>query len=267
MATAAVVSTIPAKLLILGLAAIPRFKDEVTISFVVLYNAVLDMVRPRAVEDLTTIYRPYLDSVFQKFRAVGVVVVDRRARDMNSHMRCIFVAFVGVLTSSVLYAQAEKSSMPKSLVVAISKVAPNSIIVDAKEVDATACQPVGDSPGLVRADFNGDGRVDYAALLKIKVSKEETVWQGKSLREARFSFVLFLDDGSGGYKPRSIRRYTDFVPTAVVIDLQPAGKIRHRETRQYIRVPNPAVMLSFCEKSATTYYMVNDKIRSIPIAD
>ena len=186
---------------------------------------------------------------------------------MNSRIACVLVALVGILIPCVPHAQSKEAPVPENLAGAISKVTPGSTIVNAKEVDATACQPVGDSPGLVHADFNGDGRQDYAVLLKTSVSKKETVWQGKSLREARFSFVLFLDDGTGGYRARVVRRYADFVPTAVVIDPQPAGKVRHRETHKHIRVPNPAVMLSFCEKSATTYYLVGDKIRSIPIAD
>ncbi len=186
---------------------------------------------------------------------------------MKPRIACVLVSLVGILTASALVAQPKEASLPENLARAISKITPGSSIVDAKDVDATACQPVGDTPGLAHADFNGDGRQDYAVLLKTSVSKKETVWQGKSLREARFSFVLFLDDGTGGYRARVIRRYADFVPTAVVIDIQPAGKVRHRETHKHIRVPNPAVMLSFCEKSATTYYLVGDKIRSIPIAD
>jgi hypothetical protein len=156
---------------------------------------------------------------------------------------------------------------PASLAAAIKKIAPAAVIVDAQDVDATACQPVGESPGILRADFNGDRRDDYAALLKTGETGKEKNWDGKTLREAHFSFVLFIDDGSGGFRPRTIRRYTDFIPTAVVLDLQPAGNVRHRETRKSIYISNPGVTLSFCEKSAKTYYLVNDKIRSVPIAD
>lgn len=186
---------------------------------------------------------------------------------MNTRTISLLLVLAGVAVPSAHSAQSRNATLPENLEIAISKVAPRSTVVSAKEVDATACQPVGDSPGLVRADFNGDGREDYAVLLKTRVSIEETVWQGKSLREARFLFVWFLNDGAGGFRPRVIRRYDDFVPTAVVIDLQPAGKIRHRETHKDVQVRNPAVMLSFCEKSATTYYLVDDKFRSIPIAD
>lgn len=186
---------------------------------------------------------------------------------MNARIACVLVVLVGVLIPSVLFAQSKDAPVPESLAGAINKASPDATIVDAKEVDATSCRPVGDSPGLVRADFNGDGRQDYAVLLKTKVSNEETIWQGKTLREAWFALMLFLDDGHGGFRARILHRYADFVPTAVVINLQPAGTVRNRETHQTVRVPHAAVTLTFCEKSATTYYLAGNKIQSIPIAD
>lgn len=186
---------------------------------------------------------------------------------MNWRIACMLIALVGILVPFMPYAQSKELPVPKSLDSAIRKLAPSAKVVAAKDVDTTSCQPVGDSPGMVRADFNGDGRQDYAVLLKTRVSKEVTVSQSNSLREARFSFVLFLDNGRGGYQPIVVRRYEDFVPTIVVINLEPAGIIQHRETHKEVRVPNPAVMLSFCEKSATIYYLVNGKVRSIPISD
>lgn len=186
---------------------------------------------------------------------------------MKPRIANLLMCLVGIVIPVVIFAQSMVEPIPESLAGAIRKLYPSATIVSAKEVDATSCQPVGNSPGLIRADFNGDGQQDYAVLLKIRVNKKETIWEGKSLREARFAFVIFLDDGAGGFRPRVIRRYDDFVPTAVVIDLQPAGKIRHRETHKDVQVPMPAVVLSFCEKSATAYYLVDDKFRLIPIAD
>ena len=187
---------------------------------------------------------------------------------MPSHLLLFaLTASIALLTPAYLGAQQKELAIPDTLSAAIQKAASGAALVTAHEVDATACAPVGQAPGLVRADFNGDGRDDYAALLKTKETGKETIWEGKKLREARFSFVLFLDDGNGGYKPRVVRRYTDFVPTAVVLDLQPAGNVRHRETHKTVKLANPGVMLSFCEKSATTYFIAAGKIRSIPVAD
>lgn len=186
---------------------------------------------------------------------------------LNPHFAFALVVLTGLLTSTYTAAQQKEFAVPENLTAAIKQIAPSAVIIKAQEVDATACHPVGEYPGLVRADLNGDGREDFAALLKTKETGKVTSWEGKTLRETRFLFVLFIDDGGGGYKPRVVRRYTDFVPTAVVIDLQPPGKVRHRETHKDIQMPNAGVTLSFCEKSAMTYYMSGDKIRSVPIAD
>lgn len=185
----------------------------------------------------------------------------------NRHLTFLLVTLAGLLASPPVSAQSTQSAPPESLAAAIKKIAPAAVIVDAQDVDATACKPVGESPGIMRADFNGDRRDDYAVLLKTRETGKEKNWHGKTLREAHFSFVLFIDDGNGGYGQRTIRRYSDFIPTAVVLDLQPAGHVRHRETRKSVHIPHPGVTLSFCEKSAKTYYLIDDKIRSVPIAD
>lgn len=184
---------------------------------------------------------------------------------LNRRSVFAFITLIALINPVSLGAQ-QKPAIPDALAAAMKKAAPGASVVAPRDVDETACAPVGQAPGFLHADFDGDGREDYAALLKKETGKEKT-WEGRTLREARFSFVLFIDDGSGGYKPRVIRRYVDFIPTAVVLDLQPAGNVRHRETRKNVKLPNPGVMLSFCEKSATTYYIVDGKIRSVPIAD
>lgn len=186
---------------------------------------------------------------------------------LNPRLALAIIGLIGLVATPMSGAQEKELDIPKALAAAIRRVALSAAVVTAKEVDATACHPVGTNPGLVRADFNGDGRDDFVALLKTKETGKEKIWEGRKLRETNFSFVLFLDDGNAGYKVRVVRRYTDFIPTAAALDLQPAGTVRHRETRKNIMLPNPGVTLSFCEKSAATYFMVGTKIRSIPIAD
>jgi hypothetical protein len=161
---------------------------------------------------------------------------------------------------------AEQPPLPSSLSEAIERFAASARVVSTKDVDSIACAPVGETPGVVRADFNGDGFEDYALLLAKETGKE-TSWQGSILKEARFSFVFFLRSADGKYQPRLVLRDTGFIPTTIVLKLQSAGKVRHRETHKNIQLKYPGVMLSFCEKSATTYYFAGHTVRSIPIAD
>jgi hypothetical protein len=164
-------------------------------------------------------------------------------------------------------AEGADPTLPESLKVAVRTVARAAVLVSPRQVDATACAPVGRSPGVVRADFDGDGRDDYALLLKTRDTGKVTIWEGKALRQAEFAFAFFLADGSGGFKARVVQRYLSYLPTSEVIQLQPAGRIRQMETNRTITLKHPGVTLVFCEKSATTYYLAAGKILSIPVAD
>ena len=185
----------------------------------------------------------------------------------TNYFSLVPTALIALLLPVDLRAQQSDPPIPELLAAAIRKVAANAVLVAPEEVDTKACAPAGPTPSLVRGDFDGDGREDYAALLKLKETGKEAIWAGHKLKEAKFSFVLFISDVNGGYKPRVVRSYTDFVPTAVVLDLQAPGAIRNRETRKYTNLSNPGVTLSFCEKSATTYFIKAGAIKSIPVAD
>lgn len=226
----------------------------------------LTMARRKAGGDRTAICKPYRASAFRESRLTRAHASHRDLEMFNRHLVFAFVTLIALLNPVLLKAQQKGPVIPEALVAAMKKVVPGASLVAPRDVDEAACAPIGQTPGFLHADFDGDGRKDYAALLKKETGKEKT-WEGRTLREARFSFVLFMDDGRGGYKPRVIRRYLDFIPTAVVLELQPAGNVRHRETRKNVNLPNPGVTLSFCEKSATTYYIIDSKIRSVPIAD
>ncbi len=101
------------------------------------------------------------------------------------HRVVIIVALIGPVTISVACAEQEKSVNSGALNASIRKLAPGAAVVVTQEVDAISCNPVGDNPGLVRADFNGDGRPDYAALLKIRETGKKTIWEGKRLYSDR----------------------------------------------------------------------------------
>ena len=83
----------------------------------------------------------------------------------------------------------------------------------------------------------------------LRVHGKEAPWQGKVLREAQFAFVMFVGDGGGDLKPRVVQPVYGVRPSAVVIELEPAGIVRHRETGKDVRLTHPGIMLSFCEKS------------------
>jgi hypothetical protein len=135
------------------------------------------------------------------------------------------------------------------------------------DVDLSSCPSAGNAPGIVANDFAGNGRRDYAVLVKTKVAKEETIWQDKKLREASLALVLFVDDGDGKYTRRILKRFDDFVPVGAMVKVQPPGAVVDRESNKRVAIPHAAVTLILCEKSAMTYYLEEGKVKSVPTAD
>jgi|SRR5690242_3528209 len=155
----------------------------------------------------------------------------------------------------------------KPLLAAIHKVSPKASILQAVEVDAKGCAPTPKNPTLVRADLNGDGLEDAAVLLKTFVSSEITVWQGQELRRADFLFVIFLNDGKGGYVARPLDEFPGHIPVGAYIDLIAPGKIRPMGAKKDMSLSNPAILLVYCEKSAGAYIVTGTRVKAIPLSD
>jgi len=159
------------------------------------------------------------------------------------------------------------AEVPKSLLAAIKKVSPNATILQANQVDAKSCAPVPKTPGLVRADLNGDGLEDAAVLLKTFVSNEVTNWQGQELRKAEFLFVIFLNDGKGGYLVRPRDKFPGHIPAGAFIDLETSGKIRPLGATKDMTLSNPVIVLTYCEKSAAAYVVTGTRVKEVPLSD
>ena len=172
---------------------------------------------------------------------------------------------MAALTIALLFSAGlvQSAGQPADLAGAIQRFHAGAAVVRPADVDASSCGPLGKSPGLVATDLNGDGRQDYGVLLMLKHTGKETPWQGKVLREAQFAFVMFVGGAGGDLTPRVVQRYTEYVPSSVVIELEAAGIVRHRETGKDVRLTHPGLLMSFCEKSGAIYYLAGNRLRSI----
>jgi hypothetical protein len=157
--------------------------------------------------------------------------------------------------------------VPSKLLALIQSTIPGAEVVRPEDIDSKSCQPVGSSPSIVHSDLTGNHRDDFALLLKTKDTGKQTIWQGKNLKEAQFALMLFRDDGRGGYVARRLKTFTDFVPLAAYIDLEPAGKVHNAFTNRDVATDHPAVSLVFCEKSEAVYYIQGDKVSVVPVSD
>jgi len=104
-------------------------------------------------------------------------------------------------------------------------------------------------------------------LLKTFVSNEITIWQGQELRRADFLFVIFLNDGKGGYLARPLDKFPGHIPVGAFIELRTSGKVRPMGAKKDITFSNPAIVLTYCEKSAAAYVVTGTRVKEIVLSD
>jgi hypothetical protein len=155
-----------------------------------------------------------------------------------------------------------------SLQAAIKRLSPTARVLQASEIDMRECEPVPKAPGLVKADFNGDGFEDAAALLVTHISDKVTLWDGREFRDADFLLVLFLGDGKGGFQSHVVSKFPDQIPTAVVLSITGPGIIFSLEnSTNRTALKNPAFVEHYCGKSSAAYEVTGDRIREIILSD
>ena len=181
------------------------------------------------------------------------------------------VSFLSLVAVSVCASAQQGDSVAKisgPLQAAIKKVSPTARVLQASEVDMENCEQVPKTPGLVKADFNGDGLEDAAALLVEHGSLKTYVAKGGGkYRRATFLFVILLNDGKGGYVTPTRERYSDGFPAWHFLTLVPAPQVFHGgvDDEETLELRNPGVMLTYCSKSASVYGVTGFKVRTIDL--
>jgi hypothetical protein len=175
-----------------------------------------------------------------------------------------------LLVASHAWAQQPLSVGDSGVQAAIQKTFPGSTILVAADVDSRECGPAPESPGFVAGDFEGDGRPDFAALVKIGETGKVVDWEGRKLHETRYAFAIFLATSDGRYNPKRIIRFLEYWPVMTFITLQPPGMLRgpgDDRRGSAITLKSPGVELINCGKSSVVYYFSNKYVREFWTSD
>ena len=109
---------------------------------------------------------------------------------------------------------------------------------------------------MVRADFNGDGRTDYAVLLRIGEPKAVA---GEALKSASVWAVVFLARRDGLYRSFILSKSDEvMIPSRQVIALRPPGRVQvggHPE--RPVTLKQAAIVSILCEGTEKIYYWVS----------
>jgi len=183
-------------------------------------------------------------------------------RDRRAHRVLAGLTATAALSCATTAWSAESPpELPSRLHDAIRALNPDATIVQAADIDLMVCE-YRKSPGLVKGDFNGDGRLDYATLLRVGPITEVAA-EGRTVKVFPTWFVVFLDL-KDELKSFVIERGGAYYPSVESIALQPAGSVREggegKTAGRTIRLRHPAIKKTFCEKPAAVYYWNRDKV-------
>jgi hypothetical protein len=164
---------------------------------------------------------------------------------------------LGSLATSALAAEPPSAAdLPPALREAIVRLHPEAAVLRADEVLAERCGPEYRRDQVVRADVNGDGRADYAVLLRIGSPK--TVG-GEALQSVSLWAVVFLARRDGLYRPFILSKTDEvMVPSRQVIALRPPGKVHHgAHPERVLTLKLPGIASILCEGTEKVYYWVS----------
>jgi len=149
----------------------------------------------------------------------------------------------------------EAAAVPAKLADAIRRLHPSARVLTADEVLGERCGPGQRREQLLRADFDGDGRQDYAALLRVgePAGKPE-----EALRTVPLWGVVFLANRDGRYRPFILFKDEDAMfPSRRVLWIEPPGRVRHgAHPERVLTLRHPAVGSMLCESTAKVFYWV-----------
>jgi hypothetical protein len=150
----------------------------------------------------------------------------------------------------------ESSLLPPALSEAIKRLHPAALMVSADEILEERCGAAQRREQLFRADFNGDGRPDYAMLLKIGEPEGKP---GEALKTAPLWGVVFLANRDGRYRPFILFKDADAMfPSRRVLWIQAPGRVHHgAHPERVLTLKHPGVGSMLCESTAKVFYWVD----------
>ncbi len=156
---------------------------------------------------------------------------------------------------------------PAGLLAAIKAIRPDARLLEKSELDEGACGRGRPQPGIVEADFDGNGVKDYATLLVVgDPRKTEKELNGKQWQRFELWLVVFMGQSDGQFKPVTLDKMQGWIPSSRGLRLQKAGSSRLADSRRRVWLRHPGFALYACEQYAVIYYWSGSRFEMVPAA-
>jgi hypothetical protein len=164
-----------------------------------------------------------------------------------------FTLAVGLVATNAA-AQVPEEVLPSAVRDEIRKLGPSARMVGEGDFDRERCGPLTD-PGLVVADFDGDGRKDYAVLVRTGMIRPPQPGSRASGLEVEVALLVVLD-AEGRWPPQIVQQF--WLPPALaaryLITVQPPAVLVEFNGPGKVTLRQPGIMLMYCQAAATVYY-------------
>lgn len=177
-------------------------------------------------------------------------------------MKARVAVLLHFLTLVITVSSSASDSLPQAISTILETKFKSTKVMRADDIDKSECDVVKGANGVIRGDFNGDGAEDFAMFLRASTSHRK---ENGDLY--RYQLVSFISNKNKGYEPKVLTEFEDFQPPIAFITLRKAGKIKDFESRKVTVIKNPAIDLTYCGKSAVTYFWKGKKFTEIWTSD
>ena len=179
-------------------------------------------------------------------------------------MACVWLALL--LVSTALWAPIDGAAagMPgpsmsademSRLQAAAETIDPEAVILRPDEVHWAACGMKSRDP-VVKGDFDGDGRGDYVALLRIGEPREVSTGSRPPYQGVDVWLVVFLAEARGRFRRIALDQlWASPLPVDVAIDLRSPGLVRDfAGPDKDVTLTQPGIGVQYCEKAGKVVY-------------
>lgn len=140
-------------------------------------------------------------------------------------------------------------AIPPALRGAVTRLHPGAEIVSKRQV-YVGCAPLRDQ--IFSGDFNGDGLVDYAVLLRIGRSAGQ---REKGQDTSQLWLVAFMAKPDGSFRAITLERVTLGIPSPISIAVQVPGLVKHWEDpARNVTLSRDGIARFYCGKSSSVFY-------------